>query len=121
MILARMDGVQPGNMAEARTWAVDNAVSDGANGPRAMSRQQLVTILCSYAQGKGLALTGAADLTQFPDSASAAAYAQEALAWAVANGIVSGTSGGLLNPEGTATRAQFTVILQRFYQNVAEA
>ena len=36
-----------------------------------------------------------------------------------ANGIVGGTSAGTLNPAGTATRAQFAVILYRFWNQVA--
>ena len=35
-----------------------------------------------------------------------------------ANGIVGGTSQGTLNPTGTATRAQFAVILYRFWSQV---
>ena len=41
------------------------------------------------------------------------------MAWAVAKGILNGTSGGKrLDPEGTVTRAQFAVILYRFTQRV---
>ena len=39
----------------------------------------------------------------------------EPMEWSVANDIVSGTSQGTLNPTGTATRAQFAVILHRFW------
>ena len=38
------------------------------------------------------------------------------MAWAVANGIVGGTSDGRLNPNSTITRAQFAVLLYRFSQ-----
>lgn len=48
------------------------------------------------------------------DSGSLAAYAQMPMAWAVDNGIVSGTADGHLAPAGTASRAQFAVILYRF-------
>ena len=41
------------------------------------------------------------------------------MAWAVANGIVGGTSQGTLNPAGTASRAQFAVILSRFCEKMA--
>ena len=52
------------------------------------------------------------------DNASVAAYATEPMTWAIAEGIISGTTAGLLNPAGTATRAQFAVILYRFFENV---
>ena len=38
------------------------------------------------------------------------------MAWAVGNGIVSGTSDGRLNPTGTANRGQFAAFLYRFNQ-----
>ena len=34
--------------------------------------------------------------------------------WAVAVGLIGGTSSGALDPAGTATRGQFAVILQRY-------
>ena len=40
----------------------------------------------------------------------------EALQWATASGIINGTSAGTLNPAGTATRAQFAVMLYRFWE-----
>lgn len=120
MILARLNGQNPANMAEARQWAMSSGVSDGTNGANAMTRQQMVTFLYRYGQQKGYALTGAADLGRFPDSGTVSGYAQAPFAWAVENGIVSGTSQGTLNPGGSATRAQFAVILQRFYANIVE-
>ena len=38
--------------------------------------------------------------------------------WSVANNIVAGTTNGTLNPTGTATRAQFAVILYRFWEQI---
>lgn len=120
MILARLSGQNPASFAEARQWTMDSGVSDGTNGPNAMSRQQMVTFLYRYAQLRGYTLTGSTGIDAFPDSGLAAGYAQEPLAWAVGNGIVTGTSAGTLNPTGTATRAQFAVILQRFCENTAK-
>lgn len=59
-------------------------------------------------------MEGAADLSAYPDRGAVAKYAQDPMAWAVGNGIITGTSDGRLNPEGTATRAQFAVIMYRF-------
>ena len=120
MILARLSGQRPADMAEARSWAVDNGVSDGTFPGRAVSRQQLVTILYRYAARMGYKTSGAADLTRFPDHASVAAYARDAMSWSVANDIVGGTAAGTLNPTGTATRAQFAVILSRFCENIVD-
>lgn len=120
MILARLSGERPANMAEARVWAVENGISDGSNPGNAVSRQQMVTILYRYAHLMGYKTSGSAALDIFPDSAKVAPYAQDAMAWSVANGIVGGTTQGTLNPGGTANRAQFATILQRFCKNIVE-
>ena len=118
MILARLSGQRPVDMAEAKAWAVDNGISDGTNPGGAVSRQQMVTILYRYAAMMGYKTSGREDLTVFPDCAKVAGYAQDAMSWSVANGIVGGTAQGTLNPAGTANRAQFAAILQRFYENI---
>ena len=120
MILARLSGQQPANMAEAKAWAVANGVSDGSNPGNAVTRQQMVTILYRYASLMGYKTSGTTDLAAFPDYTSVAAYAQDSISWAVANGIVTGTSDGKLNPGGTANRAQFAAILKRFCENIVE-
>jgi hypothetical protein len=121
MILARLSGASPANMAEAREWAMSSGVTDGTNGGNAMTRQQMVTFLYRYAQNRGYTTGGGTSLDSFPDNATVSAYAREPLAWAVGNGIVAGTSDGNLNPGGSATRAQFAMILQRFYSNTVES
>lgn len=113
MVLARLSGTRPGSMAEARQWAINTGVSDGSNPTGALSRQQLVTMLYRFAKTQGKDVSASAKLTGFADSGKVASYAKEALSWASAKGIMSG-SNGKLNPEGTATRAHFAVFLYRY-------
>ena len=113
MILARIAGENPADMAAAKAWAVANGVSDGSNPGGAVTRQQLVTILYRFAGQNGYDTSARADLGSYPDVAAVASYATDAMAWAVAEGILSGTTAGTLNPAGTASRAQFAVILYR--------
>ena len=54
-----------------------------------------------------------------PDAGQIQSWAQEAMTWAVAEGIVEGMDGNL-NPAGHATRAQIATILMRFCETVAE-
>ena len=114
MILARIAGENPADMAAAKAWAVANGVSDGSNPGGAVTRQQLVTILYRFAGQNGYDTSARADLSSYPDVAAVASYATDAMAWAVAEGILSGTTQGTLNPAGTASRAQFAVILYRY-------
>ena len=117
MILARMSGADPANMAEAKSWAVNNGVSDGSNPGSPVTRQQLVALLYRFAGQMGYDTAARADLSGYPDAASVSSYAADAMAWSVANSIVGGTTAGTLNPTGTANRAQFAAILWRFYQS----
>ena len=118
MILARLSGTDPARMAAAREWAMANNISDGTNPGNAVTRQQLVALLYRYAQMMGYDNGAREALTDFPDAGTVSGYAQEPMQWSVANGIVAGTSAGTLNPAGTATRAQFAVILYRFWDQV---
>lgn len=54
-------------------------------------------------------------LDSFTDASTVSTYAENAMQWAVANGIVNG-SNGKLNPQNNATRAQAAAILMRFYE-----
>lgn len=114
MILARHSGANPANMVQAKAWAMENGISDGTNPGNPVTRQQLVALLYRYADMQGYDVSARADLTTFPDYASVSDYAKEPMSWSVANGIVTGTTQGTLNPHGNATRAQFAVILYRF-------
>ena len=101
-------------MAEAKAWAIANGISDGSAPGAAVTRQQLVTLLYRYAGLQGYDVDDKAALTAFPDAGTVSGYAQDALAWSVANGIVGGTTEGTLNPAGGANRGQFAAILYRF-------
>ena len=46
-------------------------------------------------------------------------WADEAVGWAVANGITTGTSDTTFSPNGTLTRAQMVTFLHRYHRNVA--
>lgn len=118
MILARLSGADPANMSAAREWAVTNGVSDGTTPGGAVTRQQLVALLYRYATLMGYANDQRADLSAYPDAGTVAGYAVEPMQWSVANSIVGGTSNGTLDPTGTATRAQFAVMLYRFWNGL---
>lgn len=114
MVLARMDGKAPTNMAEAKAWAVENKISDGSNPKNTITRGQMATILYRYAQYKKHDTTqGGMAIREFADYSSIPAYAQQALGWTVNTGLLQG-SGDKLMPQGSATRAQVAAILQRF-------
>lgn len=118
MVLARLTGNHPANMAEARRWAVEHSFADGSSPTGAVARHQLVTALYRCAHLMGSTNRNTTSLAGYPDSRTVPAVARDAYSWALANGIVSGTANGRLDPNGTLTRAQFAVILYRYSQRV---
>lgn len=115
MMLARLSGAAPADMAEAKAWAIRGGITDGSDPGAAVTRQQLVTLLYRFTQMMNYSVEGKASLANYPDAGSIASYAKDAMAWAVGNNVISGTTEGYLNPGVTATRAHFCVILWRFW------
>ena len=88
-----------------------------------ITREQLAVILYNYTKhfAPG-SLTATGSLAGFPDAASVSSWARTEMAWAVGNGLISGTGSGsvaYLTPQGSATRAQVAAILMRFEQAMA--
>ena len=95
----------------AQNWAKAKGISDGANPNGTINRAQMVTMLWR-AMGQPAAASGAS----FADVPADSYYAQ-AVAWAVENGITTGTGNGKFSPDNTCTRAQIAVFLYRNYQS----
>ena len=109
---------------DAVLWAAQNGIVNGLGentfAPmNTLTREQLVTMLYRYAEAEGYDVSAAADLSGYPDAGKVQTYAQKAMSWAVAEGIVEGMDGNL-NPAGNATRAQIATILMRFCEGVAK-
>jgi len=79
-----------------------------------ISREQMALMMYRYANSKGYDTSTKAELGHFPDVSSVSGYAQEALEWAVGNGIITGKGNGNLDPLGEATRAECATIIMRF-------
>lgn len=84
----------------------------------AVTREQAVKILYTYAQKRGADTSAQASLDSYTDAGSVAAWAEQAMRWAVAKGVVSGTSSDTLAPRGTTTRAQAAQLIMRFFEIV---
>lgn len=88
-----------------------------------ITREQLAAILYRYTAKYAPDATGnTASLAAYPDAGSVSAYARDAMAWAVGNGLIGGIPHGktdYLEPGGSATRAQVATILMRYKQATA--
>ena len=127
-MLARREGVESANnagfadvtdewYATAVNWAANvgviNGYEDSTFRPNtAITREQLAAILMNYAAYKGEDVSVRADLSSYTDQPST--WAEEAISWSVAEGLLTGVTADTLQPQGAATRAQVAAILQRF-------
>ena len=109
--------------ADAITWTAENGIFAGYGkdkfGPDdPITREQLAAIFYRYADYKGYDLTVKGNLDKFKDADKITDYAKTAMGWAVGSGLVKGKSGNLLDPQGTATRAEIAAMLHRFIEEV---
>ena len=106
---------------DAVTWTAENGIFAGYGkdkfGPDdPITREQLAAIFYRYADYKGYDLTAKGILDTFKDADKITDYAKTAMQWAVSSGLVKGKSGNLLDPQGTATRAEIAAMLHRFIE-----
>ena len=113
---------------DAVLWAYQTGVVAGTSSTTfepdlPVTREQIAVILMEY-MTRVLKLERTwtpADLSIFPDAGSVSDWAKDAMADAVALGLISGASNGgqtLLEPQGSATREQVATILMEFCKNV---
>lgn len=99
----------------AIAWAAENGVVSGLGngkfGPNDnITREQLAVMLYRYA---GSPAAGGS-LDGFADAGKVSGYAQNGLVWATSNGVMSGKGGGMLDPQGLATRAEVAQMLYNY-------
>ena len=102
---------------EAVRWAASEGIvagtGKGFSPDAALTRESLAAILFRYAGGQA----DGDSLDSYADGAGVSAWAREAMNWAVAQGLITGKSGGRLDPGGTASRAEVSAILMRYVQS----
>lgn len=99
---------------DAVNWAAEAGIvqgySDTRFGPeRDITREELVTVLhrlCGEPEAGG-------DLSEFADADAVHDWAQDAMAWAVETGLVTGYEDGTLRPRVNANRAVVCTLLAR--------
>lgn len=101
--------------AAAVNWASSKGIVNGTDRGMfspdlSITREQLAAMLYRYATEPSVS----ADLSAYTDAVSISPYAEKAVEWCVAKGILSGKSATRLAPQDTATRAECAAMLQRF-------
>ncbi|MBQ7500119.1 MAG: leucine-rich repeat protein [Clostridia bacterium] len=101
--------------AKAVEWAITYKVTGGTSdvtfSPNApVTREQLATFFYAFAISCGKNVSASTSLSQYRDTGSISSWALQSVKWAVASGIISGTSNTTISPKGYATRAQAAVM-----------
>lgn len=119
-VLARLNGVSaqavPGTAwyEPGLSWALKRQLIDGSPEPMSYAtREYLVYMLWTQA---GWPLVRA-DLSGFSDWELVSPYAENAVRWAVSNGLLQG-DGGRLSPLGSVTRAELAALVMRYQRLV---
>lgn len=111
---------------QAVAWAASEGIfkgyDDGSGlfGPGdVLTREQAAAVLMRWTEANGGDVDARADLSAYPDVDGISAWAVESgcVSWAVATGVISGVEQEdgslLLDPVGTATRAQTAMLMMR--------
>lgn len=106
----------------AANWAAEQGIAGGTSGgrfdPDAPLTRESLAVMLYRAAGKP-AVSGHV-LDGFRYGAQTSAWAREAMEWACASGILTG-SGGSLRPQADITRAEVAAMLTRFVTNTTMA
>jgi uncharacterized repeat protein (TIGR02543 family) len=100
-------------------WAnINNILTGTGNGTfspnQSITREHMAVIMLNYAKAIGFTLPKVYMEHTFDDSAKISAYAKDAVKQMYMAGVISGKSGNLFDPQGTATRAEVSAVLFRF-------
>ena len=76
-------------------------------------------MMVNYAKATGQTLSAARQAEPFADAGNISDWAKEAVKAVQQAGIITGESGSLFDPQGSATRAEASAILRRFAENTA--
>ena len=109
--------------ADAAAWALEEGILSGVDmpdgtkefqGESAVTREQVAVFLMRYAEHLGMDVSKRAEI-DFPDAGEVSSYAEDAVSWAVAEGLFTGDDvTGELNPTDGAARAEVATVLMRF-------
>lgn len=121
-------GTAPSWSLDAIAWAQDTGVVAGIGNnlfdPNAnVTREAVAQMMYNYTQFKKYDTTATADLSKFPDDQNVSSWAETAMSWANAEGLINGSKeNGIdyLLPSGATTRAHAASIIMNFDLNVVK-
>lgn len=110
---------------DALIWAADKGIVLGYGGSRFgpedyVTREQFATILYRYQQFSGNIPPNVVENRNFADAGSISDYARESVQKLTMQNIIRGKNDNLFDPNGNATRAEFSAMLHRYLVAIEE-
>lgn len=110
---------------DAVIWAYDcgiiNGYSETTFAPfESITREQMAAILMRYSNYKGYKTAKLAKLEPIEDANEISEWAKTAMQWTYAEGLITGKTSSLLNPQGFASRGEVATMLMRFCENIVK-
>ena len=129
---AHFTDVKPGKWySGAVNWAFENALASGIGEGQfgyknPVTREQIAVFMLAYAEFSNknhpernpFDVSAREELTAFDDASRIHDWALDGISWAVASGLIGGTSDTTLDPRGFCTRAQAAVIIHSFMRDI---
>lgn len=111
--------------ADAVAWASAHHIIAGRapgifDPTSSITRQEIVAMIYQYAKATGVDNGETVSLESYSDSGKVASWAAEAMQWAVANHLISGTGDGRLAPDATATRCEVAAIMELLVEYIVK-
>ena len=110
---------------DAVAWAAENGIVEGYDGRFVpdgdITREAFAAVLYRYAKYKGYDVSTGENtsLQGFADADRISVWAEDAMQWAVGEGLINGRGNGMVDPSGNASRAEMAAILYRFCEKTA--
>ncbi len=110
--------------AAAVAWARERGIVSGTSATtfspnQSITRQDAMTMLYQYGKGYGgWDVYYGTSMSDYTDADSISSYAEKAMEWAVATGVIAGTSATTLSPRATMTRAQAATVIYQCRTNI---
>ena len=107
----------------AAQWAYDNGIIKGVGGAyfapdRTITREEFAVMLYRFTEYLGEDTSERVSYGTFTDKDEVSSWANDAMSWAVAKGLISGKPDNKLAPKDTITRAEVALIIYRYNNNV---
>lgn len=109
---------------DAVQWGVETGITNGISETEfdpssAISREQLATMLFRYAKNSDADTSAKADLDKYTDAGQVSSWAQDAMQWANASGLITGDTDTTLSPKADSSRAVLATVLMRYCESIA--